>query len=342
MNSNQKGIAHILIMLLVLAATGVFGYYFYQTNQTSREQATATPPPQETENLDTVNSFRLTGIDYFLENAIKVELEESKNDLLILNFRVEANVECPLTGGAVCGYDARRFKLTDDEGFVLERTGLVSPLDKVYEPLSEKILRQGEKDRGMVKFAIPKDKSSFILSYSNSSGTETKSLTVVPEVYDPIADWETYTNREYGFSFKYPPNWEVKSESENRLTLIPDNLSQELTVYADNITGFGYCFNYFEEQQITIDNVAATTADGVGGADACDNPSISENTGNTFVLIPLKDEANIPDLQVQFSYTYKLEEKSLAKNSLDQILSTFQFLDESDSIMETTENVNGQ
>jgi hypothetical protein len=27
------------------------------------------------------------------------------------------------------------------------------------------------------------------------------------EQEDPTADWETYTNNEYGFSFKYPPNW---------------------------------------------------------------------------------------------------------------------------------------
>src|SRR3989344_4344489 len=30
---------------------------------------------------------------------------------------------------------------------------------------------------------------------------------------DPTADWKTYTNEQYGFEFKYPPDWELLNKN---------------------------------------------------------------------------------------------------------------------------------
>lgn len=42
------------------------------------------------------------------------------------------------------------------------------------------------------------------ISTPTPSSTPTESISPTP---DPTADWKTYENKEYGFSFKYPSNW---------------------------------------------------------------------------------------------------------------------------------------
>jgi len=60
------------------------------------------------------------------------------------------------------------------------------------------------------------------------SSISTESISPTP---DPTADWKTYENKEYGFSFKYPTNFQPSSQIQ-----IIDN-SDQLTVkqYSDNL-----------------------------------------------------------------------------------------------------------
>lgn len=44
--------------------------------------------------------------------------------------------------------------------------------------------------------------------------TETTNTTSQTTTADATADWQTYTNTEYGFSFKYPKDWAVKSSKD--------------------------------------------------------------------------------------------------------------------------------
>lgn len=66
------------------------------------------------------------------------------------------------------------------------------------------------------------------ISTPTPSSTPTESISPTP---DPTANWKTYENKEYGFSFKYPTNFQPSSQIQ-----IIDN-SDQLTVkqYSDNL-----------------------------------------------------------------------------------------------------------
>lgn len=136
---------------------------------------------------------------------------------------------------------------------------------------------------------------------------------------------KTYTNEKYGFSFDYPESWSVVDDgSVVSFSNMPNGHSFSIKVW--NVTGFGYCYKYNEHKEIVVDGVKSETADGIGGVDMCTDNESFINTGNTFVFIPLGFGDASNNLSVHLDYYYPLDDLSLAKSNLDQVVSTFKFL----------------
>lgn len=160
----------------------------------------------------------------------------------------------------------------------------------------------------------------------------------------PTTNLKKYTDKNYGFSFAYPQEWEVKTPPDSGLSLSIIANGHEISVRVWQVTGFGYCYKYGERKEIIVGGKNAETADGIGPSEMCDKPEEFSNRGNTFVLIPLiplEDKPKgLPTNQIHISYDYPLSDISLAKSNLNQVLSTFKFLDQASETAnwETYEN----
>jgi len=143
------------------------------------------------------------------------------------------------------------------------------------------------------------------------------------------ANFKTYSNEKYGFSFSYPQNWQISDiQGPGGLGVSLSNIADGHTISVQvwRVTGFGYCYKYSERDEIIVGGKNAETADGVGGSEMCDKPEEYSGLGNTFVLIPIDDaRTGLPRNQIHISYDYPLSDINLAKSNLDQILSTFKF-----------------
>lgn len=73
-----------------------------------------------------------------------------------------------------------------------------------------------------------------------------KSQTPKPTTtFDEIANWKTYTNKEYGYSFKAPPDWETSVQAANAIILTsPD--------FQDKSTGPGGTYYILKGSKLTV------------------------------------------------------------------------------------------
>lgn len=178
------------IVGIVLAAGLVFAGYqlgLRQAQSVSQQTPVESPTPAESPSPAGTTGFQVAGIDLTIDKALRVKREEEEEkDLLVLTVTFAANKECSLPGGAVCGYDIRGFRLVDDEGYVQDIL-FSYPTVKYLptEPISQRILKLGEKDKGEVFFEIPKDKDEFYLTYS-SAGETTEQISIEPELFNPV------------------------------------------------------------------------------------------------------------------------------------------------------------
>ena len=90
-----------------------------------------------------------------------------------------------------------------------------------------------------------------------------------PAVVDPMADWKTYTNAKYGFSFKYPADWTVQeSPTANGNSFpspVPNTLlvkspsGDDMRIWVNLEGGWGYELENFD----TVNYTETASANGV-------------------------------------------------------------------------------
>jgi hypothetical protein len=71
-------------------------------------------------------------------------------------------------------------------------------------------------------------------------------------VADVTADWKTYTNTDYGFSFKYPINWNLNLGKPNSSANIVDKID-----FSTNLTGADGQYSYFSIESKTYSGTAS-------------------------------------------------------------------------------------
>ncbi len=94
----------------------------------------------------------------------------------------------------------------------------------------------------------------------DSSSVITPAVTT-PVVTDPMADWKTYTNAQYGFSIKYPADWTVQeAPTENGNSFpspLPDILAKspsgdDMRIWINIVDGWGYTEEVFDIVRYTV------------------------------------------------------------------------------------------
>ncbi|VVA43405.1 conserved hypothetical protein [Candidatus Roizmanbacteria bacterium] len=153
-----------------------------------------------------------------------------------------------------------------------------------------------------------------------------KTVTSISIQPNETAGWKTYIDSNNGFSFSYPPDWKI----EEKPLVLSDMKGHKISINVWQVTGFGYCYKYGSDREIMVGGKTAKTADGIGtgSTELCDTPKEDmEKLGNTFILIPLKDDGIVSMEKIHISYDYPLSDLNLAQTKLNQILSTFKFTD---------------
>jgi len=185
---------------------------------------------------------------------------------------------------------------------------------------------------GIYYFVLSKNKSN---PYSyNTSPSPTQSVQKPSPTTDPTANWKTYTNTKYGYTFKYPNPW-----TENCSKDISQNspLSQSVIVCPEAYpTGpFGGIPAYFN---VTVESKKiGETAQDIKKLKEKENPSIKEvsvpKIANYDVAASYFEGAGIPNATVYLvknpsDTTYmNITGDGIDENIYNQILSTFKFTD---------------
>lgn len=129
---------------------------------------------------------------------------------------------------------------------------------------------------------------------------------------DPTKDWETYTNTELGFSFKYPRDWALNENESTVLSLSSPN-GNSLSFYENFQGGRGEPIRFEERYYETLDGseVYTTIYYGLDG----DDKSV------------VVDGTFYPKLtEITFIYEFDLNSSANGLEILSLILSTFKFL----------------
>lgn len=159
---------------------------------------------------------------------------------------------------------------------------------------------------------------------SSKTATTTATTSVSPAASpsaDVTANWKTYTNDTYGFSFKYPSDWSITNNTPGQNGSVNQNLT---------IVGSGS-----EKLQLWVN------PDGFGFEGASDFYQAKIEGGKLVVTSKEKREPNsdFPELTPQVvigttsgnantfsvSYSFAMADRNAELLKFDQILSTFQF-----------------
>lgn len=156
------------------------------------------------------------------------------------------------------------------------------------------------------------------------------SPTPIPDLYtessrSATANWKTYTNREYRFSFKYPSDFEPSFGSNIVVSVhtpTKEDFDPRLVFTCQEIFVFGIEFSemslYKDKQfyKVNVGDKEALRYDSEygSGKDSCTTSSI---------LIP-----DITDPRNRVLHIYLNRDSQQYQETFDQILSTFQFLDQ--------------
>ncbi len=182
-----------MVVLVALGAVigGVAVYFILQykivPNTTSPSsalnQAYDKAEKDQKQVLNIGDTFRIQGIDVVVTKAVRVVKEDEQSDYLVISLSFAANIECPLTGGAVCGNSASTFKLKDDRGYLYDRAGTLPIWSSLQiTPLQERILRKGDKNKGDIVFSVPRNVTGLILEHYSPDLTDIERVSIEPEV----------------------------------------------------------------------------------------------------------------------------------------------------------------
>lgn len=146
---------------------------------------------------------------------------------------------------------------------------------------------------------------------------------------DPTANWETYINSEYKFSFKYPTDFSIEEMS------VPTNEYAQVIVNKDEVDEFTIkaSMDYLPADVVYFLDTASTGEKVVGG-----------NTWQTYLLPdgygdePGTQTSPIYGLQLEKNsvlYTITFSGQTETTSTQDQILSTFRFTEATPSATAT-------
>lgn len=155
------------------------------------------------------------------------------------------------------------------------------------------------------------------------------SQSISPAPNNQTADWKTYTNARYGFSFKYPSSWlepdvnpgkmeftgdtAIMFSSSNMLVLVGP--SQPITPLGRNVN-YEETIDYYNQHYPTFKDVKIA---GVNTKEYEEQATVAVKGGTVFIKIPKSD--NFVSLSMPFY------DAAADQNIFDQILSTFRFIE---------------
>lgn len=148
-----------------------------------------------------------------------------------------------------------------------------------------------------------------------------KIASVLPFIPDPTASWKIYTNEEYGFSFKYPQDWEVNESTDDYFeTKIIVNSFRLRLLHKAKYIEMDECVNVVKTSKIKIMNFpeykSAMEFTGYSDGDC------SDEVVERWLSAKLYTEKGYFLFNYQIASDFNDEEEKI----FDQIVSTFEFV----------------
>lgn len=172
-----------------------------------------------------------------------------------------------------------------------------------------------------------------------------------PSINQPIdtSNWKTYENTTYGYSFKYPTEWDIISNDSNKLALgfkSQNDVNVFLIVTSQNTEFSNYQSFKFCSQIPDIENHPTHCIEetGWGQKQPVEQITLSAKSALSFYI---SGEVDYAFHIVRFIQTPTIElDMNVAGGGLDkkfdQILSTFTFTDQTPSITSSTGNTTSE
>lgn len=148
--------------------------------------------------------------------------------------------------------------------------------------------------------------------------TQAPSTTTTPGiVIDTIDNWSVFENAE--FSFKYPPNWQLRTDGRTIESLVPDLI---LWTFGTQDPMYNECMKL--DDSIVAGELLIKSYSKIVTVEACSGGDMSEREK---WIVRANGDGYAPGIQ----YFYKNTESLVAERYFDQILSTFKFYEASPS-----------